>query len=198
MTELTDAGERLGVYPGSFNPLTTGHLAIADAARRVHGLSAVELTVSTLALAKEDVAHPRFEHRIEVLQAAVASVEWLDLRVTELQLLADIAEGYQVLIVGADKWLQIQDPVWYGDDPLARDAALATLPTVAIAPRDGLQTPIEHTLEVDQSLTSGVSSTAARNGNLELMVPAARDFAERTGAWIDVGRYDRWVTSARG
>ena len=187
--------ERLGVYPGSFNPLTTGHLAIADAARQAHGLTRVELTVSTLALAKEDVAHPRFEHRIEVLQTAVASVEWLDLRVTELQLLADIAEGYQVLIVGADKWLQIQDPVWYDDDPAQRDAALATLPAVAIAPRDGLETPAAQTLAVDQSLTAGVSSTAARNGNTDLMVPAARDFAERTGAWIDVARYDRWAAS---
>lgn len=182
-----------GVYPGSFNPLTTAHIAIADAARQAHRLDRIDLTVSVSALAKEDVDHPRFEHRMDVLQDAVAAVEWLGLQTTELQLLADIASGYQVLIVGADKWLQIQDPVWYGDDPDARDRALATLPTVAIAPRDGMRTPEALTLAVDATLTAGISSTVARGGNLDVMVPAARTFAERTGAWIDPDRYDRWL-----
>ncbi len=191
-----ESAEPLGVYPGSFNPLTIGHLAIAQAALDAHGLHRVDLTVSTLALAKESVAHPRFEDRIEILRNAVADVEWLGLQVTELQLLADIAAGYEVVIVGADKWLQIQDPVWYDDDPTARDAALASLPTLAIAPRDDLVTPDEHTLAVDRSLTDGVSSTAARDGNLDLMVPAARAFAELTGAWIDVARYERWIAGA--
>lgn len=155
----------------------------------------IDLTVSVSALAKEHVDHPRFEHRIGVLQDAVDSVAWLGMRTTELQLLADIASGYQVLIVGADKWLQIQDPIWYDGDPHARDLALATLPTVAIAPRDGMATPDALTLAVDAALTAGISSTIARGGNLDVMVPAARAFAELTGAWIDPDRYDRWLAS---
>jgi hypothetical protein len=183
------------VYPGSFNPPTTAHLAIADAARQAHQLDRVDLTVSRSALAKEDVVHPRFEHRIEVLEAVTAEVDWLSVVVTDHQLLVDIGAGYDLLVVGADKWWQIQDPVWYGGDETARDEALAALPTVAVAPRVGLETPIELALRVDQSLTSGISSTEARGGNLGVMAPAARRFAERTGAWIDPPRYDRWLTA---
>ena len=186
-------GQRCGVYPGSFNPPTTAHLAIADAARRAHELDRIDLTVSMSALAKEDVMHPRFEHRIEVLTEAVADVAWLEVRTTELQLLVDISSGYDLLIVGADKWWQIQDPVWYNGDAKARDEALNRLPTVAVAARDGLETPDHLTLDVSSELTANISSTHARAGNLDLMMPAARDFAERTGAWIDPARYDRWV-----
>jgi hypothetical protein len=184
---------RRGVFPGSFNPPTTAHLAIAEAARHTHRLDRVVLSVSTSALAKEDVDHPRFEHRIEVLEASVRPVEWLSVRVTEARLLADIAAGFEVLIVGADKWWQIQDPVWYGDDPAARDEAMARLPTVAVVPREGLHTPPERSLDVAAERTAGVSSTRARSGEIDLMLPAAREFADRTGAWIDPGRYDRWL-----
>jgi hypothetical protein len=41
--------------------------------------------------------------------------------------------------------------------------------------------------------TAGVSSTRARSGEIDLMLPAAREFADRTGAWIDPGRYDQWL-----
>ncbi len=184
---------RVGVYPGSFNPLTTAHLAIVAAARRAHRLDRIDLVVSRSALAKQHVDHPRFHHRIEVLQTAVVEVPWLGVQVTEQQLLADIADGYHLLIVGADKWWQIHDPVWYDGDHRARDSAIAALPPVAIAPRDGLATPAERTLDVEIELIGHVSSTAARGGRKELMVPAARDFAERTGAWVDPGRYERWV-----
>ena len=195
-TTDTNQTSSLGVYPGSFNPPTTGHLAIAEAAKRQHGLARIDLTVSTVALAKEEVVHPRFGHRIEVLRQAVAEIDWLDVVVTEERLLAEQAQGYDVLIVGADKWHQIQDTVWYDNDPAARDVALASLPTVAIAPRDGLATPTELTLDVSPELIEGISSTAARDGGLQLMVPAARTFAQQTGAWIDIPRYDRWVSNS--
>lgn len=191
-----EAGLRLGVYPGSFNPPTVAHLAIAEAARDRHGLDRIDLCVSTSALAKEDVVHPRFEHRLAVLETAVADLDWLAIRATELQLVADIAAGYELLIMGADKWVQIQDPVWYDDDPSARDAALASLPTVAVAPRDGLETPPDLTLEVIPDLIAKVSSTIARAGETRLMLSAAQDFAERTGAWIEPERYDAWLTSS--
>lgn len=194
--EPTTAGAgRTGVYPGSFNPPTTAHLAIAATAIVDHGLDRIDLTVSRAALAKEHVDHPRFDHRIEVLDAVAAADDRLRVRVTEQQLLADIAAGYDLLIVGADKWLQIQDPVWYGDDPAARDAALASLPTVAIVPRDGLAVPSDLVLDVPTEAIEAISSTAARAGNTAVMAPAARAFAERTGAWIDEPRYERWLSA---
>ncbi len=185
---------RRGVYPGSFNPPTTAHLAIAEAAQQAHDLDTVQLSVSVAALAKEDVEHPRFEDRIEVLNEVVADLSWLEVHVTNHQLLAEIARGFDVVIVGADKWWQIQDPRWYGDDPEARDAAIQSLPTVAIAGRDALDVPATLRLDVGEP-TEGISSTRARDGALDLMAPAARAFAQRTGAWIDRDRYDRWVAA---
>ena len=186
-------GPRRGVYPGSFNPPTIAHLAIAEAARHQHGLQIIELCVSTAALAKEDVIHPRFDHRIEVLRQAVEAMDWLSVRTTDLQLLADIAEGYDVLIMGADKWVQIQDPVWYNNNPLDRDAALARLPTPAVAPRDGLDIPEKLVLDVDPALIARVSSTMARQGDTSVMLEPAQAFAAETGAWVDPDRYDRWL-----
>ncbi len=183
-----------GVYPGSFNPPTTAHLAIAEAAREAHDLDGVVLSVSRSALAKEHVDHPRFHHRIEIIEASVAGIDWLSVRVTELQLLIDIADGFDLLILGADKWWQIQDPAWYGDDTAARDAAMAGLPPVAVVARDGLEVPADKVLAVPDHHVEGVSSTRARGGAVNLMTGPARDFANRTGAWLDPDRYERDLT----
>jgi murein DD-endopeptidase MepM/ murein hydrolase activator NlpD len=43
----------VGAYPGSFNPLTVAHLAIAEAARAVARLDRIDLTLSNVALGKE-------------------------------------------------------------------------------------------------------------------------------------------------
>jgi hypothetical protein len=185
----------VGVFPGSFNPPTVAHLAIAEAAVRAHRLDHIVLSVSRSALAKEHVDHPRFEDRIAVLEESVAHTDRISVRVTEHQLLADVAEGFDVVVVGADKWRQIQDPAWYGDDPIERDRVLDRLPTVAVVPRDGLDVPEALVIDVAADATIDVSSTRARNGELEMMTPAARRFALRSGAWIDVERFERWLES---
>ena len=174
---------RVGVFPGSFNPPTVAHLAIAEAARSAHDLDRLVLSVSRSALAKEHVEHPPFDERIEVIEASVAHLEWLEVAVTDHQLLVDIADGFDVLVVGADKWRQIQDPVWYDGDPAARDAALARLPKIAVVPREGIEVPPALVLHVPGGAAEGVSSTRARSGELHLMTPAARAHAHRTGAW---------------
>lgn len=183
---------RTGAYPGSFNPPTVAHLAIAAAARDQRRLDRVDLVLSRVALAKEHVELPLLEHRIEVLEAAARRLPWLGVRLTDAQLLADIAEGYDVVIMGADKWGQINDVRWYGDEG-ERDRAVARLPELAVVPRPPHAVPPEHLLSVPGEL-AGVSSTAARGGAVELMVPEAAEFAERTGAWIDEERYRAWLS----
>lgn len=178
-----------GVFPGSFNPPTVAHLAIAEAARDQHGLDTVDLVVSRRALDKEEVEHPRFEDRIDVIRRSIESHSWLDLVVTEAQLLVDIARGYDLLILGADKWAQIQELRWYATSA-ARDLALAMLPLTAIVPRHGHAHPDDRVLDLDEPTLAAVSSTRARAGEIELMAPAARRFALETGAWIDPARYD--------
>lgn len=186
---------RQGVYPGSFNPLTRAHLVIAEGARDQAGLDKVVLVISRVALAKEGVARPRLADRIEVLRRAADRRPWLDVEVTDAQLLADIAEGYDALILGADKWEQLLDPSFYGGSVAARDAALGRLPSLAVVPRAGYRVPPHGVvLTIADELTS-VSSTAARHGRWEWLAPEAATFDAETGAWSDPARYARWLAA---
>jgi nicotinate-nucleotide adenylyltransferase len=179
---------RTGVYPGSFNPPTRAHVEIALAALVTHQLHRVDLAVSTVALGKEPTMVPRFEERIEVIRTSIECIDGLGLVVTDAQLIADIAEGYNVVVMGADKWSQVNDPEWYGGDTEARDAALARLPRLALAPRSPHVVPDEHRLPVADDILD-VSSTAARAGRIDWMTEAARSFDADTGAWTDPDRY---------
>ncbi|TML19523.1 MAG: hypothetical protein E6G39_01475 [Actinobacteria bacterium] len=113
--------DRVGVYPGSFNPPTIAHVAIAAAAREQRSLDRVVFVVSRSPINKEHVDRPLFEHRVDVLRTEVARYQWLDVEITEARLLVDIARGYDVLVMGADKWAQVNDPEYYDDDLAARD-----------------------------------------------------------------------------
>ena len=172
------------MYPGSFNPPTIGHLAIAQAALVQRGLDRVDLAVSRVALGKGVVERPSLEDRVRVLEASVADVAGLAVVMTEAQLLVDIARGYDVVVMGADKWAQVLDPAFYGDSVAARDEAVAALTRLelAIAPRPPFEVPKGAELEVDPEMAA-VSSTAARQGRREWMTPAARAFDDTTGAW---------------
>ena len=166
-----------GVYPGSFNPPTIAHLAIANAAREHYGLSLVELAISTVALDKESVVVPTFEDRVDVVRQSCADLDWLDVVVTSEQLLADIAEGYDVLIMGEDKWAQLHERRYYDSDEHMAEC-LRRLPALAIAPRPGqapveaVAIPAEARLAVDEWVLD-VSSSAARSGRTDWMTPAA-------------------------
>lgn len=181
----------VAAYPGSFNPPTVAHLAIAAAARHQGGARRVEFVVSHAALGKEDVTVPTLADRVAVLRAVAASRDWLSVAVTADQLIADVAAGYDLLVVGADKWAQVIDPAWYGGDEVVRDAALERLPPALVVARPPLGFP-DHPrvtpLRLDAVL-GDVSSTAVRDGRREWMLPEAADFDARTGAWSDPERY---------
>lgn len=161
------AGMRIGALPGSFDPLTVAHLAIADAAVEQLGLDRLDLVISEFPLAKEDAAQSPTAHRTAAIERAASTRPFLRARVTDAQLLVDIAEGYDVLVIGADKWHQLHDPVFYGGSTAQRDAALARLPVLAVARRHGAPDPLvgEGTvlLAVDPSHRQ-VSSSAVRAG----------------------------------
>ncbi len=172
----------VGVYPGSFSPLTIAHLAVADAARAHLGLDRLDLAISRDALGKPDLAMSgvtgsAIEERIRVVRRAFGDRSWLDVVVVEARLIVDIARGYDAVVMGADKWAQVNDPAWYGGDPTARDAALAALPTVAVAPRAGVVVPGSIALPVPAHIDE-VSSSAVRAGRTEW---AARPPSRRSG-----------------
>lgn len=182
----------VGVYPGSFNPPTVAHLAIAELAMRTHRLDRVDLVVSRRALDKEHVDRPRLQDRLAVLEEIAAHRPWLGVAVTEHQLLVDIAAGYDLLVVGADKYSQLLDARYYASEA-ARDDALARLPPVAVAPRPPHRAPSHLLLAIDPGHHE-VSSTRVRGGEVGLMTAEARAFDAATGAWTDPERYERWMT----
>jgi hypothetical protein len=166
----------VGAYPGTFNPPTIAHLAIADAARRQGRLDRLDLVVSRLPLGK-DPAQPSLERRMRVLDSIAATRPWLGVRLTDQQLIADVSAGYDAVVVGADKWAQINDPVWYAGSPAGRDATLARLPRLLLVPRPPHPLPSDLPpgaviLQVHPDHGS-VSSTEARAGRLEWMASEA-------------------------
>lgn len=173
---------RRGVYPGSFNPPTLGHLAVMEAAVTQRCLERLDLVVSRRPLGKGIAVEPRIEDRVAVLAESVAHLSMIEVVVTDAQLLADIAGDYDVVVMGADKWTQIHQLEFYGGSAAARDAAMTSLPELAIAPRPPFRVPPEHLLTIDTT-HADTSSSRARSGDLSLMTAAARRFAERHGVW---------------
>jgi hypothetical protein len=184
----------VGAYPGTFDPPTVAHLAVAEAALHQGGLDAVHLVVSRAPLGKSPSV-PSFDDRISVLAEVAASRPWLAVKVTDHRLIADVAAGYDAVVMGMDKWLQVVDPAWYGGSVMARDRAVASLPAVLVAVRTG--TPHQRVLpagvrllEVDPA-HGPVSSSLVRAGRKEWMLEEAARFDTATGAWSDPDRYRR-------
>jgi cytidyltransferase-like protein len=128
----TGSPRAVALLPGSFDPPTVGHVALAEAAARAVDL--VLLVYATAPLPKAPGAPPALldePSRIEALArlararpglgAAVASHGLL---VDQVEAVGDALPGSRiVLVVGSDKLLQVLEPVWYED----RDAALRRL-----------------------------------------------------------------------
>lgn len=180
----------LAVYPGSFDPPTVAHLAIAEAA--LAHVGRVRLVLSEQALGKPAPAGgTSVEVRRTVLAVALRDRGDLEVGVTAARLVVDIAEeaGADAVVVGSDKWAQVADPAWYGGSVTARDAVLARLPTVLLVPRAGggpsqeasdprpAGVEVVH-LELPDDLRT-VSSTRARAGETHLMV----EEAQASGHW---------------
>jgi cytidyltransferase-like protein len=160
-----------GAYPGTFDPPTIAHLAIAEAAREQCGLSTVGVILNPHPLGKSGVRP--LATRIAMLDAVASTRPWLDVVVTDQLHLADIADGYDVLVLGADKWTQVLDVSFYASEA-DRDTAVARLPRLAIAPRD--DHPIPRGCVVLDVALPHVSSTKARAGHTDLVLPEARPF----------------------
>jgi hypothetical protein len=130
------------VFPGSFDPLTVAHVAIADAAVGQLGLARLDLVISEVAIDKDHGGQATTVERVRVIEAVAREGRpWLHARVTAARLIADIAAGYDVCVVGADKWHQLFDLRFYDGSEAARDAAVERLPLLAVAPRDGSALP---------------------------------------------------------
>jgi predicted RNA-binding protein with PIN domain len=190
-------GERRGVYPGSFDPPTIAHAAIAAAAVHAAQLDRLDLAISEIALGKDAARQRPLAERLAAIERLTVTRPWLHVVVTDAQLIADIAAGYDAVVMGADKWEQVRDPAWYGDDPAARDAALSRLPRVLVAPRAGFTIVGAEALELPPEL-GAVSSTAARAGSHHLIVPELRRRVIVDGNNVIGSRPDGWWRDRQG
>jgi nicotinic acid mononucleotide adenylyltransferase len=183
--EVDRTVRKRGCYPGTFDPPTLAHLAIAEAAVAAGRIDLLDLVLSREPLGKSGATS--VDARSAVLAEVCRARPWLGVRIVDARLIAEISRGYDVLVVGADKWAQIVDVAWYGGSRHARDRALERLPPeVLVAPRPGHPTPPGATaLELAPALAD-VSSTRVREGGRhDWMLPEAA----RSGLWSpDVDR----------
>ena len=168
---------RTAVFPGSFNPLTVAHLAIAEQARRDHSLDAVHLVVSVVALDKPSPPGPPLSERLAIIERDLEATPWLTVHTTTHQLIADIARGYDAVIMGADKWAQVNDVSYYRS-AAERDSLVSNLPEVIVADRSGSSAPDHMRLATNERFHD-VSSTKARLGDRSMMAP------HTSQAWYD-------------
>jgi hypothetical protein len=153
---------RVAAYPGTFDPPTIAHVAVAEAAWRACGVDRVELVLSVDPIGKAG-ATP-IEARVAALQVLAAEHDWLTVAVSEHRLISDVAAGYDVVVMGADKWAQVLDPQYHPSEDEWR-ASLARLPPVAVARRG--DHPIEGDVLVLDVDLGEVSSTAVRQGRTD-------------------------------
>jgi len=163
-----------GAYPGTFDPPTIAHLAIAEAALSACALERIDLIVNRRPIGKGESRD--LEMRLAMLEAVATSRPWLGVVVSDHELIVDQVVGYDVLVLGADKWAQVVDPSYYASEADCA-AAVARLPRLAVARRNDFTLPRECTvLDVD---LPDISSTAARGGRIDLVVPEARPFVDQ-------------------
>jgi nicotinic acid mononucleotide adenylyltransferase len=135
---------RIGLFPGSFNPLTDAHVAVADAARAQAQLDTLAWAMAAVTVDKERVARSSLLDRLAQLVAFAhprgEAVLLLNrgLYVDQVAILrAAVGSLVRVfVVVGFDKVVQIFDPRYYADRNAALDALFATA-DLLVAPRAG-------------------------------------------------------------
>jgi nicotinic acid mononucleotide adenylyltransferase len=136
---------RVGLFAGSFNPLTLAHVALARAARREAQLDLVVWAFAAVTVDKERVARASLPDRLAQMAAYVRRRQHDALVVLNHGLYVDEARALRTLLpqdaeltilLGFDKIVQIFDPRYYEDRDAALDALFAEA-RLLVAPRDG-------------------------------------------------------------
>jgi nicotinic acid mononucleotide adenylyltransferase len=138
-------GRAVGVLPGSFDPFTAAHAALARAALRHGGLDSLLFLLSVYVVDKGDAARAALADRALVLARYTArrprcgvAVANRGLYVEEAEALAPLLPAGAALwfVVGHDKIVQVFDPRYYADRTTALDRLFA-LAGFVVAPRAG-------------------------------------------------------------
>jgi nicotinate-nucleotide adenylyltransferase len=205
-------GARVGVLPGSFDPLTTAHVALAAAALRHGPLDSLSYLLSVHTVDKVDRDQAALPDRALVLLRHVARRPRQGVAVANRGLYVEEAEALAPLlpigaalwfVVGFDKIVQVLDRRYYAD-PGAALARLFALAAFLVAPRAGAgdgdlrallgrpenrpyadrvrQLPLAPGYR-DDSATEVRALLAAGRDPERLLPPAARAFVAATGCY---------------
>ena len=134
---------RVGIFAGSFNPLTLAHVALAEAARRQARLDTIVWAAAVVTVDKERVERAALADRLTQVRAYLRGTHRDALAVFNRGLYVDQARALRpllvpdaelVMLVGYDKIVQIFDARYYDDRDAALDALFAEA-QIAVAPR---------------------------------------------------------------
>ncbi|HLZ07351.1 MAG TPA: hypothetical protein VKT80_02105 [Chloroflexota bacterium] len=202
---------RLALLPGSFNPPTVAHLALARSVLDSALVDRVDFVLATRTINKERLEGLSLDDRLLLLLGLIEGEPDLGLVVVNRGLYVDQAEAVRAavpaldqlsFIVGFDKIVQIFDPRYYVD----REAALRRLFDLAsffVAPRgdkdfgdlDALLrtaenrqfasgvTPLALAPGLRDVSSSRLRDRAAANAGLPDVSPLIAEFLEETGAF---------------
>jgi nicotinamide-nucleotide adenylyltransferase len=137
------SANRVGLFAGSFNPLTRAHVTLVNAARRLAGLDVVVWACAAASVDKERVERAALVDRLAQMRAFVTTRRHEALVLLNRGLYIDEARILRTLLapsteltilVGFDKIVQIFDPRYYTDRDVALRALFA-LAGILVAPR---------------------------------------------------------------
>ena len=179
--------KRIGLFGGSFNPIHTGHVALARQLRRLAGLDEVWLIVSPqnpLKQGRSDLLDDQLRYQLARLalhgeEGIVASDYELHLPKpsytwnTLQHLREDFPAHAYILLIGGDNWQLF--PQWY------RASDILSEHRVVVYPRQGSQldrSTLPHNVTVADAELLDISSTQIRQRirqgmSIRGMVPAA-------------------------
>jgi nicotinamide-nucleotide adenylyltransferase len=205
---------RLALLPGSFNPPTKAHLALAVAAFATGSIDHLDFLLASRTVNKERIEGASLSDRLLLLEALVADRPELGVVLVNRGLYVDQAEIIRAalpsldeltFVVGFDKVVQIFDPRYYRD----RDASLDRLFVLArflVAPRgsddlDDLRCLLERSenrrysnrispldLAWDYRQMSSSRLRAHEHEALHDAPRLVRQFARETGAYGGLGK----------
>ncbi|MGO8946282.1 MAG: hypothetical protein ACLQUY_01200 [Ktedonobacterales bacterium] len=141
--EVAGAG-RVGLFAGTFNPLTLAHAALVEAAKTSGSIDCVLWILAVASVDKESVVRATLVDRLVQLVAYVTAVSSGGVVVVNRGLYVDevdiirthVSAGTElVVLVGFDKIVQILDPHYYAD-PIRSLAELFSRARFLVAPRD--------------------------------------------------------------